>query len=51
MNHYCAAIFKYLREAFMFKEHCAFVSTDDKCKIKVGEPNLPVAGVARGNEF
>ena len=47
--HYCNALFKYSKElAIRFSNYCSFVSTDDKCKIKVGEPNFPVAAVARG---
>ena len=34
--------------AIKFSDHCAFISTDDKFKIKVGEPNFPVAAVAHG---
>ena len=32
----------------MFRQHCAFLSIDDKHRIKVGEPNLPVAAAERG---
>ncbi len=49
--HYCAAIFKYLREfAIQFGEHTAFVSQDDKHFVKVGEPGNPVAAVDRGRQ-
>ena len=34
--------------AVRFSDYSAFVSTDDNCKIKVGDPNFPVAAVARG---
>ena len=45
-NHYCAALYKYSRQlAIMFKEHTAFTSTNDKCKIKIGKMNFPVATV------
>ena len=48
-DHYCNALFKYAEQlAIKFSDHCAFISTDDKCKIKVGEPNFPVAAVAHG---
>ena len=47
--HYCNALFKYSKElAIRFSNYCLFVSTNDKCKIKIGEPNFPVAAVARG---
>ena len=37
-------IFRYMREyALLFKEHSVFLSIDDKHKVKVGEPNCPVA--------
>ena len=43
-QHYAAAVFRYEREyACMFRQHCAFLSIDDKHRIKVGEPNFPVA--------
>ena len=49
--HYCAAIFKYLREfAILFREHAAFVCQDDKHFVKVGEPGSPVAPVERGRQ-
>ena len=32
----------------MFREHSAFLSIDDKHRIKVGEPNFPVAAAERG---
>ena len=34
--------------AIMVKEHCTMVSTDDKHRIKVGEPGYLVAAVERG---
>ena len=48
-DHYCNALFKYAKQlAIKFSDHCAFISTNNKCKIKVGEPNFPVAFVASG---
>ena len=45
-DHYCAVLYKYSRQlAIMFKEYTAFTSTDDKCKIKIGELNFTVAAV------
>ena len=50
-SHYCAAIFKYLREfAIMFRSHVSFASQDDKHFGKVGEPGFPVAAVERGKQ-
>ena len=34
--------------ALLFKDHSVFLSIDDKHKIKVGEPNCPVAAAERG---
>lgn len=46
---YAAAIFRYIREyALELREYCAFVCLDDKHKLKVGEPNCPVAAAERG---
>ena len=50
-GHYCAVLYKYSRQlAMMFKVYTAFTSTDDKCKIKIGEPNFLVAAVTRGKQ-
>ena len=50
-DHYCAALYKYTRQlAILFKECTAFTSTDDRCKIKIGEANFPVAAVTRGKQ-
>ena len=44
-----AACFRYKREyAISVREFCAFVSIDDKHKIKVGEPGYPVAIAEHG---
>ena len=34
--------------ALLFREESLFISIDDKHKIKVGEPNCPVASAERG---
>jgi hypothetical protein len=48
-SHYCAAIFRYMREyAVLNRNISLFVSLDDKHKVKVGEPGNPVAAVERG---
>ena len=50
-NHYCACIFKYVKEyATRIKDMVAFVCTDDKHKISVGEPGTPIAPVPRGKQ-
>lgn len=50
-DHYCAALYKYARSiAIRFNEYSSFISTDDKCKIKVGEPNFPISAVTRGKQ-
>ena len=50
-DHYCNALFKYAKQlAIKFSDHCAFISTNNKCKIKVEEPNFLVAAVARGKQ-
>ena len=42
--HYCAALFRYMREfALLFRDLAMFISLDDKHRIKMGEPNYPVA--------
>ncbi len=44
-----AAVFRYQREmAVQFKEFSKFVCLDDKHRIKIGEPNFPVAAAERG---
>lgn len=49
--HYCAVIFKYLRQfSIIFCDYTSLLSLDDKHNIKVGEPNFPVAAVDRGKE-
>ena len=50
-SHYCAAIFKYLKElTITFYEHTTLDCLDDKHKIKVGEPGFPVAAIDRGKQ-
>lgn len=48
-SHYAAASFRYMREySLVVKQHSMFICLDDKHKIKVGEPNFPVASAERG---
>ena len=48
-EHYCAAIFRYLREyALKLRDDCLFICIDDKHRLKVGEPGFPVAVAERG---
>ena len=47
--HYAAACFRYMREyAIMVREYCMFICLDDKHKVKIGEPDCPVASAERG---
>ena len=49
--HYCAAIFRYLREyAVMFGDFSLFLCMDDKHRLKIGVPGVPVAAVERGRQ-
>ena len=32
----------------LLKEHCSFICLDDKHKVKIGEPDFPVASAERG---
>lgn len=48
-NHYCACLYKYTKEmTITLKKYVAFVSADDKNKIKVGEPDCPIPTVTHG---
>ena len=48
-SHYAAAVFRYQREfAVLFRQSSLFVCMDDKHRLKVGEPNYPVAAAERG---
>ena len=48
-EHYASAIFRYLREfAVNYCETATMACLDDKHKVKIGEPNFPVAAVERG---
>ena len=48
-EHYCAAIFRYLREyALQFRNESLLICLDDKHRIKCGEPGFPVAAAERG---
>ena len=50
-SHYCAAIFRYIREfAIMFRDQAHFVCMDDKHRVKIGEPGVPVAAAERGRQ-
>jgi hypothetical protein len=45
-GHYCAAIFRYLREfAIKFHDYAVFISADDKHKIAIGESVATSTGV------
>lgn len=48
-QHYAAACYRYMREySIVLRKVCAFVCLDDKHKIKVCEPDVPVAAAERG---
>ena len=48
-QHYAAACYRYMREySITLRDVCSFVSLDDKHKVKIGEPNYPVAAAERG---
>ena len=48
-DHYENAIFKYARQyAVNVRDLCSFISTDDKHKISVGEPDFPLSALPRG---
>lgn len=50
-THYCAALSRYLKEyALKLCDHSLIVCLDDKHRVKVGEPGLPVASVERGKK-
>ena len=50
-SHYCAAIFRYVREyAVLFRDSSLFLCLDDKHRVKVGEPGTPVAAAERGKQ-
>ena len=49
--HYCASLFRYMRDyAIKYREISSFVCIDDKHCIKVGEPGFPVAAAERGRQ-
>ena len=48
-NHYCAALFKYLKfKAIELKDHAVLYCCDDKAKLPVGEPDKPVSTGVKG---
>ncbi|KAK6192561.1 hypothetical protein SNE40_004009 [Patella caerulea] len=50
--HYANTVFRHLREFLIkFREQGTFLSIDDKCHVKVGEPGSPVAFVPRGRQM
>ena len=50
-DHYCAALFKYLREyAIKVQDRCTLVFADDKSKIDIGEPGALVSTGVRGKK-
>ena len=50
-DHYCAAILKYTIEfAVEFKDYCSYMCTDDKHKIAIGEPDMPLPALPWGKQ-
>eukprot|EP00731_Ephydatia_muelleri_P010010 Em0005g596a len=50
-SHYAACIYRYQREyAVQMQQQCVFVCIDDKHRVKIGEPNCPVASAERGRQ-
>lgn len=50
-EHYCASLFKMLREyAVKFREQISFVCMDDKSKIDFGEPGVHISSGFRGRK-
>jgi len=50
-DHYCAAVFKYMRQfAIKFRDECTFLCVDDKAKVDFGEPGYAVSTGVRGNQ-
>ena len=50
-SHYAACLYRYQREyVIKVRDYAVFVCLDDKHKIKVGEPESPVAAVQRGRQ-
>ena len=48
-EHYCAAIFRYLREyTLKYRNLSLLLCLDDKHRVKIGEPGYPVAAAERG---
>ena len=48
-DHYCSALYRYARElALRYSEFTNFITTDDKNKVKCGEPGCPISAVSRG---
>ena len=47
-SHYGAALFSYLK--VLVRDRALMVCLDDKHRVKVGEPGLPVASVKRGKK-
>ena len=47
-NHFCSALFKYLREYIIINKPNALIYfVDDKCKIPLGEPSSPVSALKK----
>lgn len=50
-SYYAACLFRYEREyALLVKDYAIFACIDDKHRIKVGEPDAPVASAEQGRQ-
>ena len=50
-DHNCSALYRYARErALRYRDFTTFITTDDKNKIKFGEPGCPISAVTRGKK-
>jgi len=50
-QHFCAALYKYLKcKAIELGKYGAFVCSDDKAKVPVGNPGLPISTGVRGKK-
>lgn len=50
-DHFCAAMFKYMREySVLYRDETTFVCLDDKSKLDFGEPSLALSSGVRGKK-
>ena len=50
-NHYCSTLYRCARELTLrYRDFTTFISTDNKNKIKCGEPGCPISAVTCGKK-